>query len=87
MSNRETYVPGPATGAEVKKDGDAWTLGFAPRDPTLASSTGTVVVHGSQKTLERIDLARSDQQRIEILIKESQSDVIFPMDVLQRFFR
>jgi len=26
MSNRETYVPGPAAGAEVKKDGDAWTL-------------------------------------------------------------
>jgi len=26
MSNREKYQPGPATGAEVKKDGDTWTL-------------------------------------------------------------
>jgi uncharacterized protein YndB with AHSA1/START domain len=26
MSNRETYVPGPAAGAEVKKSGDTWTL-------------------------------------------------------------
>ena len=26
MSTSETYVPGPAAGAEVKKDGDAWTL-------------------------------------------------------------
>jgi len=26
MSNRETYAPGPAAGAEVKKDGDKWTL-------------------------------------------------------------
>jgi len=26
MSNRETYEPGPAAGAEVKKDGDTWTL-------------------------------------------------------------
>ena len=26
MSNRETYVPGPAAGAEVQKDGDKWTL-------------------------------------------------------------
>ena len=26
MSNRETYVPGPAAGAEVQKDGDTWTL-------------------------------------------------------------
>jgi uncharacterized protein YndB with AHSA1/START domain len=26
MSTRETYVPGPATGAEVHKDGEKWTL-------------------------------------------------------------
>ena len=26
MSNREKYAPGPAAGAEVRKDGDRWTL-------------------------------------------------------------
>ena len=26
MSNRETYAPGAATGAEVRRDGDRWTL-------------------------------------------------------------
>lgn len=26
MSNRDTYTPGPAAAAEVKKDGDRWTL-------------------------------------------------------------
>src|SRR6188768_3157910 len=26
MVNREQYVAGPATGADVKKDGDNWTL-------------------------------------------------------------
>jgi uncharacterized protein YndB with AHSA1/START domain len=26
MSNRDTYKPGPAAGAEVRKDGDKWTL-------------------------------------------------------------
>jgi uncharacterized protein YndB with AHSA1/START domain len=26
MTNRETYAPGPAAGAEVRKDGDTWTL-------------------------------------------------------------
>jgi uncharacterized protein YndB with AHSA1/START domain len=26
MSNRDKYVPGPAAGAEVRKDGDRWTL-------------------------------------------------------------
>jgi uncharacterized protein YndB with AHSA1/START domain len=26
MNNRENYVPGPAAGAEVQKDGEKWTL-------------------------------------------------------------
>src|SRR6201984_3849429 len=26
MSNREQYIPGPASGAQVRKDGDKWTL-------------------------------------------------------------
>jgi uncharacterized protein YndB with AHSA1/START domain len=26
MSNRNEYMPGPAAGAEVRKDGDKWTL-------------------------------------------------------------
>ena len=26
MSNRESYMPGSAAGAEVVKDGDKWTL-------------------------------------------------------------
>ena len=28
MTTREPYAPGPATGAEVRKDGDKWTLFF-----------------------------------------------------------
>jgi uncharacterized protein YndB with AHSA1/START domain len=26
MTDREQYIPGPATGAQVRKDGDKWTL-------------------------------------------------------------
>ena len=26
MSNRDEYMPGPASGAEVRKDGESWTL-------------------------------------------------------------
>ena len=26
MSNLEQYTPGPASGAEVRKDGEKWTL-------------------------------------------------------------
>jgi hypothetical protein len=69
------------------REGDGWTLGFAPRDATLASSLGSIIVQGRQASLDRIEIVKSDEQRIEILINESQSNVIFSMDVLQRFFR
>jgi hypothetical protein len=26
MADREQYTPGPASGAEVRKDGEKWTL-------------------------------------------------------------
>lgn len=69
------------------RDGDDWTLGFAPRDPNLAKSLGTVVVHGKKNTLGRIEMVKSPKQRIEIMISESKDDVTFTPDVLQRFFR
>jgi outer membrane lipoprotein-sorting protein len=69
------------------RDGDAWTLGFVPRDPNLTKSLGTIIVRGKESQLERIEMLKSDDQRIEILIKDSQADVIFTMDVLKRFFR
>ena len=69
------------------REGEEWTLGFAPRDPTLASSLGSIIVQGRQTSLDRIEMVKSDEQRIEIIINDSQSDVIFAMDVLQRFFR
>jgi hypothetical protein len=69
------------------RDGEEWTLGFEPRDPTLASLLGTVVVHGRQTALDRIEMVKTDQQRIEILINHTEADVIFSIDVLQHFFR
>lgn len=69
------------------RDGDDWTLGFAPRDPNLTKSLGTVIVHGKKNTLGRIEMVKSPKQRIEIVISESKDDVTFTPDVLQRFFR
>jgi hypothetical protein len=69
------------------REGEEWTLGFAPKDPSLANSLGSIIVHGQQTKLDRIEIVKSDEQRIEITLTDSQSDVIFAMDVLQRFFR
>jgi uncharacterized protein YndB with AHSA1/START domain len=51
MSNREKYAPGPATGAEVKKDGDKWTLLIVRElrhPPTLVWQALTDPAHLSQ---------------------------------------
>jgi hypothetical protein len=66
---------------------DGWTLGFVPRDQKFADVLGTIVVHGREAALDRIEMVKSEEQRIEITIKDTQSGVIFPMDVLKRFFR
>lgn len=51
MSNRDSYDPGPAAGAEVQKDGDKWTLVVA-RDlrhpPALVWQALTDPAHLSQ---------------------------------------
>ena len=46
-----------------------------------------MTVQGRDSTLNRIEMAKPDGQRIEILINQTEADVIFTMNVLQRFFR
>jgi hypothetical protein len=69
------------------RSGQRWTLGFVPRDAALAGLLGTVTVEGEEAHLNRIDLTRSDKQRVEILIKDTIDDVIFSDEVVKRFFR
>jgi len=46
-----------------------------------------VAVQGHDLQLDRIELNRADNQRIEILVHHTLNDVIFPDDVIKRFFR
>ncbi len=36
MTDREQYTPGPASGAQVRKDGEKWTLILVQRTAPLA---------------------------------------------------
>lgn len=67
--------------------GKKWTLGFVPKDPALAGLMGTVIVAGEARRINRIDLTKSDHQRIEIIILSTMEDVIFGDEVVKRFFR
>jgi len=70
-----------------RHEGKAWVLGFVPRDPALADMIGMLLVNGEQARLDRIEITHSATQRVEILISNTREDVIFPGDVLERFFR
>ena len=70
-----------------RREGDAWTLAFVPRDPSLVASLGTLIVSGEKLRLAKIEMIKSPTQRIEILIGETRENVIFTGDTLTRFFR
>ncbi len=70
-----------------RREGGAWTLAFVPLEPSLAELIGVLAVSGEGSRLDRIELVRAANQRIEILISGTRENVIFPGDVLQRFFR
>jgi hypothetical protein len=69
------------------RDASGWTLTFTPRQTSLSEVIGSVSVHGQDVHLDRIELHRADNQRIEILLHHTLDNVIFPDDVVKRFFR
>ena len=70
-----------------RREGAAWTLAFVPRAPALADLIGVLAVSGRDGRLDRIQLVKTPTQRIDIRVSDAHEDVIFPADVLQRFFR
>jgi hypothetical protein len=53
----------------------------------LAGLLGSVVVQGTGPRVNRIDMIKSEKQRIEISISEVKDDVTFTPEELKRFFR
>jgi hypothetical protein len=70
-----------------RRDGEMWTLGFEPRDPAIAGLLGRVVVQGENGRVDHIAMIKSEKQRIEISISDTQNDVTFSPEDLKRFFR
>lgn len=70
-----------------RRDGDAWTLGFEPRDANLVRLIGSVIVQGEAGRVDRIEMVKSEKQRIDISITETKENVTFSADELKRFFR
>lgn len=69
------------------RDGEAWALGFVPRDAGIGQLLGSIVVHGQGARVARIEMIKSDTQRIDIAIGDTRDDVVFSPEELRRYFR
>lgn len=69
------------------RDGAAWRLDLVPKSPALAKTLGTIVLAGEGNDLRRLEFRRSDKQRVEIEIGESQTPATFSAEELKQFFR
>jgi hypothetical protein len=67
--------------------GNAWRLDFAPHDAALAKIVGRIIVWGEEGKVQRLEFRRSDSQRVEIIIDDSQAGVVFSDADQKRFFR
>jgi hypothetical protein len=67
--------------------GKAWRLDFEPRDPALARIVGLIVVWGEDEKIRQLEFRRSNSQRVEIVIDDSQTGVVFTTDEVKQFFR
>jgi hypothetical protein len=67
--------------------GGTWRLDFEPRDGALAKIVGRIIVWGEEAKVQRLEFRRSNSQRVEIIIDDSQAGVVFSDAEQKRFFR
>ncbi len=70
-----------------ERTGDDWILQLVPRDASLDRSLGAITLTGQHDTIERIELTRAANQRVEILIRDARDNVEFSGADLKRYFR
>jgi len=70
-----------------RREGAAWSMAFVPRDPNLATLLGVLAVSGEGDALTRIEMIKSQTQRIAIEVSETREAVLFTGDTIRRFFR
>lgn len=66
---------------------DNWTFVFTPKDPDTRRSIGRITVSGVDIAVNRLEFRRSETQRVEIEIGETETQATFTPEVLGRFFR
>lgn len=70
-----------------RRDGEDWNLVLVPRTDALRRSVGRITVAGQTAAIRRIELRRSAQQAVEIVIAAPRPAAAFTAAELQAYFR
>lgn len=69
------------------RDGADWRFAFVPLPGPLADVLQPITVTGKDELVRTIEMKKADDQRVEILIGETHTNVTFTSADISRFFR
>lgn len=70
------------------RDENTWAFTFVPRaDGKLAKALSPVTVQGEGARVQLIEMRKSDRQRVEIHVGQTETNVVFTDEELSRYFR
>lgn len=64
-----------------------WRLAFVPASDALARALQPITVSGTDRQVERIEIGRTSNQRVEIIVGETRTGVEFTDEEISRYFR
>ncbi|HTL68539.1 MAG TPA: glycosyltransferase [Lacunisphaera sp.] len=70
-----------------EREGATWSLALVPRSESLRRSVGRITVSGAAATIRRVEIRRTPQQSVEILIDPPEPPAVFTREELRRYFR
>jgi len=69
------------------RDGGDWRFDFVPRDAKLAAALGSITVVGVGVDIQRLSFNASAKLRVEVLVGQTKTGVVFSADDLKKYFR
>jgi len=64
-----------------------WRLAFVPATDALARALQPITVSGEDRQVKRIEIGRTANQRVEIIVGDTRSGVTFTDEEISRYFR
>jgi len=69
------------------RDGGDWRFDFVPRDEKLAAALGSITITGVGTEIRSLAFHASPKVRVEVIVGETKTGVVFTADDMQKYFR